>query len=205
MLNIYIVRHGQDEDNQNGILNGHRDMPLTELGKTQAQQLAQKIKNIGIHFDKAYSSPLQRAYITWKIITDALSIDAPEQLDIFIERDFGSMTGKAIQDIEILCAPNIIKSETVIYFLNPEGAETFPQVLRRAKQALTYIQKKHKNGNILLTTHWDFGKMLYTAYYGLSRTDTLVNFHFGNWEVLLLSLSITEKEAHLFQTKQYNH
>lgn len=44
MLNIYIVRHGQDEDNQNGILNGHRDMPLTELGKTQAQQLAQKIK-----------------------------------------------------------------------------------------------------------------------------------------------------------------
>jgi len=147
MLNIYIVRHGQDEDNQNGILNGHRDMPLTELGKTQAQQLAQKIKNIGIHFDKAYSSPLQRAYITWKIITDALNIDAPEQLDILIERDFGSMTGKAIQDIEILCAPNIIKSETVTYFLNPEGAETFPQVLRRAKQALTYIQKKHKNRN----------------------------------------------------------
>ena len=137
MLNIYIVRHGQDEDNQNGILNGHRDMPLTELGKTQAQQLAQKIKNIGILFDKAYSSPLQRAYITWKIITDALSIDAPEQLDIFIERDFGSMTGKAIQDIEILCAPNIIKSKTVTYFLNPERAETFPQVLRRAKQAGT--------------------------------------------------------------------
>jgi hypothetical protein len=47
--------------------------------------------------------------------------------------------------------------------------------------------------------------MLYTAYYELSRTDTLVNFHFGNWEILLLSLSITEKEAHLFQRKQHNH
>lgn len=30
MTNIYIVRHGQDQDNEHGILNGHRNMPLTE-------------------------------------------------------------------------------------------------------------------------------------------------------------------------------
>lgn len=71
-MNIYVVRHGQDEDNANGILNGHRDMPLTELGKEQAKQLAQKIKDTNIVFDKAYSSPLQRAYITGKTITDVL-------------------------------------------------------------------------------------------------------------------------------------
>jgi len=33
VLNIYVARHGQDRDNSNGILNGHRDEPLTELGR----------------------------------------------------------------------------------------------------------------------------------------------------------------------------
>ncbi len=205
MTNIYIVRHGQDEDNANGILNGHRNMPLTEKWIEQAEHLAEEIKNAHIFFDKAYSSPLQRAYITGKIITEALALDAPEKLDILIERDFGSMTGKPIKDIELLCAPNIIKSGIITYFLDPEGAETFPQVLERAKQALAYIQDKHKEGNILIATHGDFGKMLYAAYYGLDRKNVLKKFHFGNSELLLLSPSIDHNQAHMFLAEQYNH
>jgi len=38
-LHIYLTRHGQDQDNAHGILNGHRNTPLTELGIQQAQQL----------------------------------------------------------------------------------------------------------------------------------------------------------------------
>lgn len=205
MTNIYIVRHGQDQDNANGILNGHRDMPLTEKGKEQAKHLAKEIKDTHIIFNKAYSSPLQRAYTTGKIITETINIDAPEKLDILIERDFGNMTGKPIKDIELLCSPNIIKSGTITYFLDPEGAETFPELLERANQALAYIQDKHKNGNILITTHGDFGKMLYTAYYGLNRKEVLMKFHFGNSELLLLSPDIGPEDAHLFQTQQYNH
>lgn len=205
MTNIYIVRHGQDQDNANGILNGHRNMPLTGKGIEQAKQLAKEIRNAHIVLDKAYSSPLQRAYVTGKKITDMVWMDAPEKLDILIERDFGSMTGKPIKDIELLCSPNIIKSGTITYFLDPEGAETFPQLLQRAKQALAYIQDKHKEGNILITTHGDFGKMLYTAYYGLDRKEVLMKFHFGNSELLLLSPDIGPDQAHMFLTKQYNH
>jgi len=180
-------------------------MPLTERWINQAKQLAKEIHNIHIVFDKAYSSPLQRAYVTGKIITETLALDVPEKLDILIERDFGSMTGKPIKDIELLCTPNIIKSWIITYFLDPEGAETFPQVLERAKQVLTYIQDKHKEENILITTHGDFDKMLYTAYYGLNRKDVLMKFHFGNSEVLLLSPDSTSGNAHLFITQQYNH
>lgn len=205
MTNIYIVRHGQNEDNANGILNGHRDMPLTELGIEQAKKLAQQIKYAGIIFDKVYSSPLQRAYITWEIITDTLHINKPEKLDMVIERNFGIMTGKPIKDIEKLCAPNIIKTDTITYFIDPEWAETFPQLLERAKQALIYIENKHKNGNILIATHGDFGKMLYSAYYNLNRKDVLIKFHFGNSEVLLLWPDTTAEEAHMFTTKQFNH
>ncbi len=41
---IFIARHGQNEDNINGILNGHRDLPLTSLGREQAKELGEAIR-----------------------------------------------------------------------------------------------------------------------------------------------------------------
>jgi len=204
MTNIYIVRHGQDQDNTNGILNGHRDTPLTEIGISQAEELAKKIEDSNIVFDKIYSSPLQRAYQTANIMAKYIHMQEPEKLDILIERDFGIMSGKNIKDIEKLCAPDIVKTDTITYFLSPEGAETFPQLIKRANKALEYISQNHKEGNILIATHGDFGKMLYTAYYKLSWESVLKEFHFGNSEVLLLSPDISAEQAHLFQTQQYN-
>lgn len=118
--------------------------------------MAQKIKEKHIHFDKAYSSPLQRAYVTGEIITETLHINKPEKLKILIERDFGIMSGKAIKDIEKLCSPDIVKTDTITYFLSPEGAETFTQLLERANKALEYISQKNQEGNILIATHGDF-------------------------------------------------
>ena len=64
MTTIYIARHGQNEDNVHGILNGHRDLPLTDLGRQQARQLARHIKDRGLVFDAVYASPLGRAFET---------------------------------------------------------------------------------------------------------------------------------------------
>ncbi len=92
MNNIYLARHGQDQDNAKGILNGHRDMPLTELGLLQATQVSEKIKEAALMFHKIYSSPLQRAYETARRISETLNMEAPEKLDQLIERDFGIMS-----------------------------------------------------------------------------------------------------------------
>ncbi len=91
----------------------------------------------------------------------------PSKLDLLIERDFGIMTGKPTKDIESWCSPDIIKTNTITYFLSPEGSETFPQLIVRAKKVLNFIKNKHKGQSILLVTHGDFGKMLYTAFYNL--------------------------------------
>ena len=115
------------------------------------------------------------------------------------------MTGQKAEDIEKLCAPDIIKTDTIIYFIAPEGAETFPQLIERAHKALDYLTSKNKEGNILVTTHGDFGKMLYAAYYNLDRKSVLMEFHFGNSEALLLSRDSPAEDAHIFQTKQYNN
>lgn len=202
---IYLARHGQDEDNAAGILNGRRDMPLTAIGLDQANQLAQKIKDARLSFDKIYSSPLQRAYLTAETIAEALKLPAPEKLDELIERDFGVMSGKPTNDIEALCSPNILKTDTVTYFLSPDGAETFPQLIIRAKKLLQEITIKHPKEKVLLVTHGDFWKMLYAAYYDLNREEVLRMFHFGNSELLLLSPDSLPKDTHIFNIEQHNH
>jgi len=93
MVNIYVARHGQDVDNANGILNGHRDEPLTDLGREQARDVARKMVKAGMTLSSSssyantaspstaaatvlnaiYSSPLRRAHETAEIFADILS------------------------------------------------------------------------------------------------------------------------------------
>jgi uncharacterized phosphatase len=204
-MNIYIARHGQDEDNVLGILNGHRDKPLTSLGLEQAHILAEHIEKTGIKFDEVHSSPLQRAYDTAQIITKKLGIIASDTLEVLIERNFGIMTGQKAEDIEKMCSPDIIKTDTITYFLNPEGAETFPTLMVRAQQAIDLIKFNSANNDILIVCHGDIGKMIYAAYYNLPWEDVLTGFHFGNSDLLLLSKDCKPEDAQVFKQKQYNH
>ncbi len=205
MLKIYLARHGQNVDNQNGILNGHRDEPLTNKGLEQAHEIADEIKDLGLIFDFIYSSPLQRAFETAKIISGTLHAPYPQKEELLIERDFGIMTGKKASDIESMCAPNIIKTETITYFLNPEGAETFPDLMSRAQVLLDKISTLHQTGDGLLVSHGDIGKMIYAKYYNLDWETVLTQFHFGNCDLLILSKDSPPEDPHVFKVEQHNH
>lgn len=215
MTKIYVVRHGQDEDNAAGILNGHRNMPLTTTGERQAESLAQKIKAVGLAFDAVYTSPLQRARLTAERIAsilDAGTSGRPEWqpikvqiLDELIERNFGVMTGVPTSEIRDRCRPNIMETETITYFLSPQGAETFPDLILRANRVVKHIQNNHPTGSVLLVSHGDFGKMLYAAFYNLEWKEVLRQFHFGNSELLLLSEDSSPQQAHMFEFEQCNH
>lgn len=205
MLTIYLTRHGQDLDNAAGILNGRRDQPLTAMGQEQAEELAGKIKVAGIRFDKVYSSPLQRAFETARCITTALKLNPPEKLELLIERDFGVMTGVPAAEISARCAPNLLKTNTITYFLSPEGAETFPQLIERAGRLLEFLQNTHPDQTLLLVTHGDFGKMLYAAFYQLEWREVLGSFHFGNSELLLLKEGTKFDKRLVFNIQQFNH
>lgn len=236
MINIYIARHGQDVDNSNGILNGHRNEPLTELGRRQAEDVGKQMLQEGFcllpnsqttssstpsakkTIRAIYSSPLQRAHETAKIFAKILSTDASNEqsntvqiLDDLIERDFGIMTGMPISSILEKCGQDhVLSIDTINYFLDPENAETFPDLIARGKKLLTYIDTEicgngvNEDSSILLVTHGDFGKMLYAAYYELDWKEVLKQFHFGNSEVLLLANDSPPEKAHVFETSQYN-
>lgn len=200
-MSIYLARHGQDEDNAAGILNGHRDTPLTALGREQAADLARTIIEHKIVLEKIYSSPLQRAFATAQIVAETLKLSMPEKVDLLIERDFGIMSGKPNADIETVCGSDVLKTEKITYFLSPEGAETFPVLLERGKKVLEYFKGQD---NILLVTHGDIGKMIYAAFYNLPWREVLSDFHFGNSELLLLQEASNPEARRLYITKQFN-
>jgi probable phosphoglycerate mutase len=56
---IYIVRHGQTEENKQKIIQGHLDTLLNPEGERQAGLVAEALK--AIPFDACYSSDLRRA------------------------------------------------------------------------------------------------------------------------------------------------
>ncbi|MFA5974867.1 MAG: 2,3-bisphosphoglycerate-dependent phosphoglycerate mutase [Elusimicrobiota bacterium] len=65
---LILVRHGQSQWNLENRFTGWVDVPLSELGIQEAQRAGQALK--GIRFDEAFTSDLQRAQNTLKIILE---------------------------------------------------------------------------------------------------------------------------------------
>lgn len=184
MRKLFIVRHGQDEDNANLILNGRRNQPLTDLGRQQAKTVANKLKCYQI--DIIYSSPLKRAFETAQIIAKELGIQDVVRNDDMIEREFGILTGKSITDIPKY-ASKILPTDRVNYFLKADGAEEFSTLYNRGGKVLKDINKKHPNENVLIVTHGDIGKMIRAVYYHWTWEEGLKKPYFDNTGVLELS------------------
>lgn len=66
---IYLIRHGQTDENLAWRIQGQRDFPLNATGEAQAEEVKDKLRNLGISFARVYSSPLGRAVRTAEIVT----------------------------------------------------------------------------------------------------------------------------------------
>ena len=213
MVTFYVARHGQNQDNANGILNGHRDLPLTAIGEEQAGILGNQIKEKNLKFDAVYTSPLQRASKTAEIVCGIIEHTTPPIIEAdLIERDFGIMSGKRTSDIESFCSPDtIVKTETITYFLEPANGENFPTLIARADRLLAKLSttdQQKADQKVLLVCHGDFGKMIYASFYQEEWKDVLFSFHFGNSDVLILSDELRTADSSsrkLFTQQQYNN
>lgn len=180
MGKIYIIRHGQSEDNIAGILGGNRDSSLTELGMKQAESAASQILDKGISL--IYSSPLRRALTTANIIAAILGIKDIIPDERLRERDFGILTGKPYSDIEEL-ASGIIQTEKIRYFLNAPQAESFPDTYLRGQEFIREIIDRHTDDNILIVTHGDIGQMIRAAYSKITWEEGLCMDYLENAKI----------------------
>jgi broad specificity phosphatase PhoE len=61
-MRLYLVRHGQSVGNERQLFFGWTDYPLTELGRAQADEVAEKLRTVP--FTRCVSSDLSRAWET---------------------------------------------------------------------------------------------------------------------------------------------
>ena len=88
-----LVRHGATAWNDNGYFQGHKDVPLNERGREQADALGRVLE--GERFDRVFASPLDRARETARRSTGA----EPEILPDLIELDRGHWEGHVGEEI----------------------------------------------------------------------------------------------------------
>jgi broad specificity phosphatase PhoE len=95
---FYIARHGQAEGNVQHIIMGQgNNMPLTAIGREQAQVLSQNFKDI--HFDKIFSSDLLRDKETAEIIALEKKL-AVETTHLLREKSYGEYEGKPYEAMD---------------------------------------------------------------------------------------------------------
>lgn len=97
-MKIIVIRHGLSEGNRAGLIQGHSDSPLSEIGKAQAQLLGRFLDKQGIIPDTIYASPLKRAFQTAELMAEQLGI-RPEivRAEGLKEIDVGKLSGLAIE------------------------------------------------------------------------------------------------------------
>lgn len=161
-MSIYLVRHGQDEDNALDIVNGLRDKPLTEIGRGQALRAAELLCAKIDHVDAIYSSPLLRAYETADIIANNLNYKGIITDPNLVERDFGILTGKKKTEIEGYCS-EVVWIGNEIYGIGAKGSEGFPKVYARAKHILKDIELSGSK-SVIIVAHRDIAQMIQAAY-----------------------------------------
>lgn len=91
---ITVVRHGATEWSETGQHTGRTDIPLTSGGEAAATRTGRWLADQ--HFDRVWTSPLQRAARTCELAGYG---DVAEVHDDLVEWDYGDYEGRTSKDI----------------------------------------------------------------------------------------------------------
>lgn len=153
---VYIVRHGQSEDNAAPVFQAY-DSPLSEKGLSQAAAIAARVKHLS--FDALIASPQLRAQQTAQAIAD-MSNKQVETSDYFVERIKPSaLDGKPWADEDATALWREWESSIVIPDTKAQDGENFSEIVDRADRALDYLQNRDED-TIVVVSHGHFIRTL---------------------------------------------
>lgn len=153
MSSIYFIRHGQTDMNVHHMLQGRTNTHLNETGRNMAMEAGKFLREANIKPDCILVSPLDRVKETVEI---ASGIDRSKFIEepLLIEFCFGPYEGIEARKM----APNFHHDffETPEKCVMPEGAETYEEILGRARAILMKLAKDYPDEDprtILCGTH----------------------------------------------------
>lgn len=175
-MRLFLVRHGQSTWNVEKRLQGQTSHPpLTELGRAQAAQAAEKLQELSP--TSILSSDLLRAVETATIIGEALGLDM-RTTPLLREQGLGEMEGQLTKDLR----PQPTPEGKHITEIRWGGGESILDVHQRMATLLQHLRAEQADGTVLVS-HGDAIRVLIAVLRG--RTHREVEWDIiGNGDVL---------------------
>ena len=167
---LYLMRHGQTFFNQEGLVQGACDSPLTELGQDQAHQAGTYLKERGIRFGQLYSSTQEQASDTLELVSGRADYT---RLKGIKEWNFGLFEAQP-ERLQPKFRPGATSFEDLFVSYGGEGVD---QVGERMLVTLTEVMEQAGAEPVLAVSH---GGAMWAFYLKIAAQALDPKVRFGN-------------------------
>lgn len=164
-MKLYVLRHGQTNENIGEILQGNMETVLNETGKMQAMAVRDKVKAANI--DLVICSPKLRARQTAELAAPGIPLITDERL---LSRHHGEFQGLARSQINLKEYWNIKLNKQY------EKAESMGEIFNRVSSLLNDISINYGDKTVLLVTHSGIVRVLYYYFKGFPDDGDLTEY-----------------------------
>jgi broad specificity phosphatase PhoE len=159
---LLLARHGESDWNRAKRWQGFADRPLTDRGRQQADELADRLDSIEL--DAVYSSDLRRARDTAEVVARRKGLVVSTTPDLR-EVDVGSWSGLTRAEAEARFPEAYAR-----WLQGGEGwedGETYEQLGARVISAMQRIALSHDGGRVLVVAHGGTIRAIHAAALGV--------------------------------------
>ncbi len=143
---LILVRHGETDWNREGRLQGGQDIPLNDLGRSQAAEAAERLRTLARDFATLdyIGSPMLRARETMDILRKTLELPpgAYRLDDRLKELTFGSWEGFTWRDIRKAEREKAQLRERDKWSFVPPGGESYAMLAQRIRPVLEELTRE---------------------------------------------------------------
>jgi len=168
-MKLYVLRHGETNENITGIMQGNMETVLNEVGRSQAISVQDKVKKAGI--DLVISSPKKRAVETAQLAAPNIPLILDDRL---LSRNHGEFEGMRRDEVNLQDYWNIKLNKQF------EKAESMGEIFNRVSSLLNDISINYSDKTVLLVTHSGITRVLYYYFNGFPDDGDLTEYQSTN-------------------------
>ena len=152
MPKLYLIRHGETVSNASGTFQGQTNSPLSELGRVQAQRLAERLKKEHINVDRLISSTLGRAIETAEYIAPAIECKLETEPGLQ-EIDLGNWEGLRCDQISDNFPKHSNEYHQKWWTFKDHQGESWHEALERFSSTVAQLVDNSSDKNLMLVSH----------------------------------------------------
>jgi len=151
MTTIFLTRHGHVDGIKPRRFRGRENLPLTELGRRQAEALAARIAGMARPV-AIYTSPLQRCADTGAAIGKACGVPS-SPLEGLMDLDYGKWQMRVQDEVKKEQPEQYALWHSAPQLMRFPGGESLQDLVARTSDALRLVLGKHDGQTVVMVGH----------------------------------------------------